>query len=198
MPNDDIGRLREYISDRFHEQRKSIGKLGYLVQENPTPLAVLELSAQAVAFRHELVSWQAFAQRLYDESHASCLISLRTETDLGSEDHKSKKISIRETELIVKGQIAPLKQALDLIGLTADQLKNVIFWSQAMARILPLDEHTEGQVSAAEYDENVFLFPPVGSEAPIEEALRRLEKPSINTADRLVLEMNGFVLDSGN
>lgn len=175
MPTDDIGRLREYIVGRFSEQRRVIGEYGHKAIADPNVQAVLELSARAVAFRHELVSWQAFAGRLHDEAHAARLIAAREAAWADLIVDKTHKRSVKEIETIVRGQIAPLKQALELISLTVDQLKNVIFWAQAMSRILPQEEHIEGSPSAADYDEKVFILPVIGAEAPIEEGLRRME-----------------------
>jgi hypothetical protein len=188
LPSGDITRMREYLSGRFRKERELIADYASKVQRDPTPHAVLELSARALAFRHELVSWQAFAERLYDEGHAAQIVAVREVTRAEIELDKTARRSVKEIETIVRGQIAPLKQALELITLTADQMKNVVFWAQAMARILSSEEHLERHTSAAEFDESLFIIPVVGGDAPIDEALRRLEDPPRTDAGQLVID----------
>jgi hypothetical protein len=187
MPVSDIGKLREYLVERFAEQRRVIGEYGHKIQHGPSTQAIFELSARAVAFRHELVSWQAFAQRLYDEGHAARTLVVRDTVREELLADKTHKRSAKEIEIIVRGQIAPLKQALELITLTVDQLKNVIFWAQAMSHILPQEELIESQPSAAEYDESIFILPVIGAEAPIEESLRQMEIPRVDENGQLTL-----------
>jgi hypothetical protein len=188
LPSGDITRLREYLSGRFRRERQLIADYGVNVQRNPTPHAVLGLSARALAFRHELVSWQAFAERLYDEGHAAQMLAVREQVKRDIVEDKANRRSVKEIEVIVRGQIAPLKQALEVISLTADQMKNVVFWSQAMARLLSSEERLEGNTSAAEFDESLFIMPAIGGEAPIEEALRRLEKPPATESGQLLID----------
>lgn len=187
MPMRDIGRLRTYLGDRFRKERQLIADYALAVQRDPTPQSVLELSARSLAFRHELVSWQAFAERVYDEAHAAQLISVREQTRSEAALDKTARRSVKEIETIVRGQIAPVKQALELITLTADQMKNAVFWSQAMARILSSEEMLERHTSAAEFDQSLFIMPVVGGDAPIEEALRRLEESPTDARGQLML-----------
>ena len=188
LPSGDITRLREYLAGRFRAERQLIADYAFNVQRDPTPQAVLELSARALAFRHELVSWQAFAERLHDEGHAAQMLSVRDQVREEIVADKASRRSVREMEIIVRGQIAPLKQALEVISLTADQMKNVVFWSQAMARLLSSEERLESHTSAAEFDESLFIIPIVGGEAPIDEALRRLETPRATPAGQLMID----------
>lgn len=174
VPAREIRRLREYLAGRFASERETIDKLSSRVVRNADPLSLFSLSARALAFRHELVSWQAFAQRLWDEGHAGQLEAVRShyESELAAE--RTGKRSVKELEAQARAELAPLKQALDLISLTSEQMKSVLFWSQAMAKVV---EH-EDAFTDRDIDEAAFEFPVIGAseDAPIEEALLRLEE----------------------
>lgn len=160
-PTSETGRLTAYLAGRFQRQRADLATL--LSQTPDSKGELVRLSQRALAFRHELAGWHALAQRLYRSSYADQFNAAHEQREQAL---RSQTPTLRASADLIRADAdqatAALREAVELLAATRDDMAAVVSWAQTLIRSL-LDEELSGEAAGVPHADDTLYEAPLAA-----------------------------------